>query len=201
MPAAELAPDERSREIEQADQPNSPAAKLKRRGWPAKNRHADRLVGDVGGQMQLDERYVKPQTKKPTVSSQNASVANASCSPALEPSGMIMPRLAAARGSRSPGASGAIAVDTTPRIDILMCQLSSRCCSSDANGTIANCPIEPPAVVTPSATERFSVGVCRLTAPRIGPNPAAAMPMPLITLPSVKARPAVANAVMNMPAT
>src|SRR5262249_61451909 len=51
--------------------------------------------------------------KKPTVSSQNASVANASCRPALEPSGMIMPRLAAARGSRSPRASGAIAVDTT----------------------------------------------------------------------------------------
>jgi len=63
---------------------------------------------------------------------------------------MIVPRLAAARGSRSPRASGAIAVDTTARIDILMCQLSSRCCSSDANGTIASCPIEPPAVATPT---------------------------------------------------
>ena len=112
-----------------------------------------------------------------------------------------MPRLGAARGSRSPSASGAIAVDTTARIDIVACQLSSQCCNNDANGTIANCPIEPPAVVTPSATERFSDGVRRLTAPRIGPNPAAAMPMPQITLPSVKTTPAVANAVMNMPAT
>jgi len=100
--------------------------------------------------MQPDERYVKAADEEPTVSSQNASVANASCSPALEPSGMIMPRLAAARGSRSPSASGTIAIDKPARIDILMCQLSSRCCSSDANGTIANCPIEPPAVATPT---------------------------------------------------
>jgi len=66
--------------------------------------------------MQPDERYVKAADEEPTVSSQNASVANASCSPALEPSGMIMPRLAAARGSRSPRAGGAIAVDTTARL-------------------------------------------------------------------------------------
>jgi hypothetical protein len=38
-------------------------------------------------------------------------------------------------------------------------------------------------------------------APKIGPNPAAAVPMPHNTLPSVKARVAVANAVMNIPAT
>jgi hypothetical protein len=62
-------------------------------------------------------------------------------------------------------------------------------------------PIEPPAVATPSATERLSGGVLRLVAPKIGPNPAAAMPMPYKTLPSVKTTPAVANAVMNMPAT
>jgi len=74
-----------------------------------------------------------------------------------------------------------------------MCQLSSRCCTSDANGTIANCPIEPPAVTTPSATERFLGGVCRLMAPKLGPNPAATMPIPQITLPSVKTKPAVAG--------
>ena len=101
IPAAEPAPDERSREIEQADQPNSPAAKLKGRGGPANDRHADRHVGDVGGQMQPDERYVKAADEEPTVSSQNASVANASCSPALEPSGMIMPRLVAPRFAQS----------------------------------------------------------------------------------------------------
>jgi hypothetical protein len=39
-------------------------------------------------------------------------------------------------------------------------------------------PNEPPAVATPSAIERFSGGVCRLMEPKIGPNPAAAMPMP-----------------------
>jgi hypothetical protein len=38
-------------------------------------------------------------------------------------------------------------------------------------------------------------------APKLGLNRAAAMPIPQITLPSVKTRPAVANAVMNMPAT
>jgi hypothetical protein len=65
--------------------------------------------------------------------------------------------------------------------------------SRDANGTSANCPIEPPAVTTPSATERFLGGVCRLMAPKLGPNPAAAMPIPQITLPSVKTRSAVAG--------
>jgi hypothetical protein len=38
-------------------------------------------------------------------------------------------------------------------------------------------------------------------APNIGPNPAAAMPMPQITLPSFKMTPAVADAVVKMPVT
>ena len=41
---------------------------------------------------------------------------------------MTILRLAAARGSRSPSASGTIAIDATARIDIVVCQLSSQCC-------------------------------------------------------------------------
>ena len=51
------------------------------------------------------------------------------------------------------------------------------------------------------ATERFSDGVCRLMEPKIGPNPAAAMPMPHATFPRVSMTPSVANAIMNMPPT
>jgi hypothetical protein len=38
------------------------------------------------------------------------------------------------------------------------------CDYTNADGTIANCPIEPPAVVTPSGTEHFSSSVRRLAA-------------------------------------
>ena len=68
---------------------------------------------------------------------------------------MIMPRLADARGSRSPGASGTIAADMTARIDIVECQFSRRCCGSDVNGTTTNCSIEPPAVATPLLGRRL----------------------------------------------
>ena len=94
----------------------------------------------------------------------------------------LAPRRAvrAVRGQAAPSAS------TSRRgSNMVVCQLSSRYCSSEANGTMANWPNDPPAVVTPSAIERFSGGVCRLMAPKIGPNPAAAMPMPHSTLPSV----------------
>ena len=43
-------------------------------------------------------------------------------------------------------------------------------------------------------------GVRRLTPEKIGLNPAAAIPMPHNTLPSVRAKGAVANAVMTMAA-
>ena len=55
------------------------------------------------------------------------------------------------------------------------CQLSRLLCRIEANGTIANCPNEPPAVAIPSALDRHSTGVCRPIAPRIGPKPAAAI--------------------------
>ena len=66
---------------------------------------------------------------------------------------------------------------------------------------MANWPNEPPAVATPSATDRLSAGVCRAIAPKIGPNPAAAMPMPESTLPRVSIMPSVASAIISIPAT
>src|SRR5262245_9983328 len=59
MAAAEPAPDERARDVEQADQTDRPAAELEGRDRPAEQSHADRLVGDVGRQMQPDEGYVE----------------------------------------------------------------------------------------------------------------------------------------------
>src|SRR6266436_3533377 len=144
----------------------------------------------------------KPHTKKPIVSSQKPCVRNASCSAPLVPCGIAAPGFgAAARCSRNPKASGTITIDITPTMNMVVCQLSSRDCSSDTNGTMANWPNDPPAVVTPSASERFSGGVCRLMEPKIGPNPAAAMPMPHATFPRVSMTPSVANAIMNMPMT
>ena len=105
------------------------------------------------------------------------------------------------RGSRNPKASGTIKIDSAPRINIVVCQSPSRDCSNAANGTTANCPNDPPAVATPSATERLAGGVCRLTEPKIGPNPAAAMPMPHNTLPDVSMTPSVAKAIIIMPTT
>jgi len=56
-------------------------------------------------------------------------------------------------------------------------------------------------VATPSTTERLAGGVLRLMAPKIGPKPAAAMPSPHSTLPSVSMTPSVAIAMVNMPMT
>ena len=47
----------------------------------------------------------------------------------------------------------------------------------------------------------FLGGVCRLIEPKIGPNPAAAMPIPHNTFPSVSMTPSVANPITNMPMT
>src|SRR5262245_2653791 len=59
MAAAEPAPDQRARDVEQADQADRPAAELEGRDRPAEQRHADRLVGYVGRQMQPDEGHVE----------------------------------------------------------------------------------------------------------------------------------------------
>ena len=56
-------------------------------------------------------------------------------------------------------------------------------------------------MATPSATERRAGGVLRLMAPKIGPKPAAAMPSPHSTLPSVSITPSLATAMVNMPMT
>ena len=125
------------------------------------------------------------------VSSQKPWVWNASCSASLVPCGTAAPA-AAPRCSRSPQASGTITIDMTPRIIIVVCQSSSRFCSSEASGTMANWPNEPPEVVTPSAMERLLAGVWRAMAPKIGPKPAAAMPMPHRMLPSVSITPSCA---------
>jgi hypothetical protein len=61
---------------------------------------------------------------------------------------------AAARCSRNPKASGTITIDITPRMNMVVCQLSSRYCSSDTNGTMANWPNDPPAVVADKRRER-----------------------------------------------
>src|SRR5262245_54440715 len=45
--------------LNKADQADRPAAELEGRDRPAEQRHADRLVGDVGRQMQLDEGQVE----------------------------------------------------------------------------------------------------------------------------------------------
>ena len=84
---------------------------------------------------------------------------------------------------------------------MVACQSPSRSCSSEANGTTANCPNEPPAVATPSAIERFAAGVWRVITPKIGPKPAAAMPTPVSALPRVRSTPSVAAAIISMPAT
>src|SRR6266536_85487 len=63
------------------------------------------------------------------------------------------------------------------------------------------CPNEPPAVATPSATDRCAGGVCRAIAPKIGPKPAAAKPTPESTLPRVSITPSLASAIISMPAT
>jgi hypothetical protein len=134
---------------------------------------------------------------------QKALVRNASCSASPASCGCAGPAAVrpAGRSSRSPSASGTITTDTSVRISMVACQSPSRCCSIEANGTTANWPNEPPAVVTPSASERRAGGVCRLTAPKIGPKPAAAMPMPDTTLPSVSRVPPAASAIISMPAT
>src|SRR5262245_41062192 len=59
MAAAEPGPDQRARDVEQADQADRPTAELEWRDRPAEQRHADRLVGDVGRQMQPDEGDVE----------------------------------------------------------------------------------------------------------------------------------------------
>src|SRR5262245_10039620 len=81
----------------------------------------------------------KPHTKKPIVSSQKPWVWNASCSAFFAPCAFAVPNFGAWVGcSRNPKASGTITIDITPRMNMVVCQLSNRYCSNDANGTMAN---------------------------------------------------------------
>ncbi len=145
----------------------------------------------------------KPHTKKPMVSSQNPWVPNASWSASFALCAAAAPTAPefAPRCSRKPNARTTINADSAVSTNIVVCQLSKRFWRIEASGTMANCPNEPPAVATPSATERRSGGVCRAIAPKIGPNPAAAMPMPESTLPSVSITPSLASAIISIPAT
>ena len=105
---------------------------------------------------------------------------------------MIMPRLVA-RGSRSPCRSHrCCSIGST--IGTSRCQ-SWRSSRRQWRRSIANCPIGPPAVATPTTL----LGR-RLPADGAEARPEPGLrhaPIPQITLPSVKTRPEVANAVMK----
>src|SRR5215467_1901691 len=108
--------------------------------------------------MEPDERYVEAAHKETDGEQPEAFVRNASSSAFLVPSASAAPGFGpAARCSRKPKASGNITIDIIPTTNIVVCQSSRRYCRSDTNGTIAYWPKDPPAVVTPSATERFSI--------------------------------------------
>jgi hypothetical protein len=55
MAAAEPGPHQRACDVEQADEPDRPAAELERRDRRPEGGQADGLVGDVGRQVQADE--------------------------------------------------------------------------------------------------------------------------------------------------
>src|SRR5262249_2639981 len=74
----------------------------------------------------------KPHTKKPMVSSQKPLVWNASCSASFAPCEFAAPNFGArAPFSRNPRASGTMTIDIAPRMNIVVCQLFNRYCSSD----------------------------------------------------------------------
>ena len=89
--------------------------------------------------MEPDECHVKAAHEETDCEQPEALRLECLRSASLLPCGMAAPGFgAAALFSRSPMASGTISIDIAPRTNMVECQLSSRFCSSDANGTMAN---------------------------------------------------------------
>src|SRR5262249_53557828 len=158
-------------------------------------------VGNIGGQVQADERHMEAADKEADCEQPEALRVKCLAQRVLAALRLQRAGARAGRSPRSPKARGTIATETAASTNMVECQLSRLFCRIDANGTIANCPNEPPAVAIPSALDRHSTGAWRPIAPRIGPNPAADMPMPASALPAVNMAPSLAVAIMSMPAT
>src|SRR5262249_24706195 len=202
MAPARPSPQQRSDDVEEPDKTDRPSAELDGRDRAPEERQGYRVVGYIGRQVQADERHMEAADKEADCEQPEACVRNASRSASWLLCGCNAPALASAgRSPRSPKARGTIATETAASTNMVECQLSRLLCRIDANGTIANCPNEPPAVAMPRALDRHSTGVCRPIAPRIGPKPAADMPMPASALPAVNMTLSLAIAIMSMPAT
>ena len=114
MPAAEPAPHQRAGDVEQPDQADRPAAQLERRNRRAEKRHPDRLVGDIGRQMQADKGDVEaadeePDRQQPEARRAKRLAQRLARRPAARP-GRRRPRR---RDSRRPSASGTISTETS----------------------------------------------------------------------------------------
>ena len=63
--SAEPSPEQRPGDVEETDEADRPAAELQRGDRTSEEGHADGLVGDVGGKVQADERYMEAAHEKP----------------------------------------------------------------------------------------------------------------------------------------
>ena len=202
MPGAEPSPHQRAEDVEQADEPDRPAAELERRHRDAERRRPTPL-SRLGRQVRPTKATWKPQTKKPEVRSQKLRLRR----PRRAPRGSSAP----ARTRSRQRAAAVLAQTERQR------EHDDRAERQHQHGQV---PVAEPLLQERrdrhhrELSERaaggrdaerdralFRAGVWRVIAPKIGPKPAAAMPTPVRALPSVRRTPSVAAAIISMPAT